>query len=149
MRRVQYKLGRGSRILFLTVLGGLTCLSSGCGGGTSMTPVKGKVTVNGQPMTAGHVIFHPNKDKANTFGGVCVSEINAQGEYTLQTKGKPGAPLGWYKVTVTATEAPPDNTKATTASPINTTYALPDITPLEIEVVEKAPPGKYDLKLGP
>jgi len=149
MRGSQSNLGIKSRILFLTILGGVTCLSSGCKGGTSMTPVSGRVTLNGQPLTKGHVTFHPNKDKGNTFGGVCVGEINAQGEYKLQTNGKPGAPLGWYKVTVDATEKTPDNTKPPTQSLVPRTYALPDITPLEKEVVANASSGAYDIKIGP
>lgn len=137
-----------SRFFFLAVLGGLGCLSSGCGGGSSATPVSGRVTARGQPLTMGHVTFHPNKDKGNTFGGVCVGEINSQGQYTLETNGKPGVPPGWYKVTVAATGATTeDNTKPSTESVVDPTYAVPDITPLEVEVVKNAPSGKYDLKL--
>lgn len=150
MRTAQSPLIRASRILFAVLLASLIYLSSGCGGGAaSLTPVKGRVTLNGQPLTKGHVTFHPNKDKGNTFPGICVGEIGSQGEYTLQTKGKPGAPLGWYKVTVSGTEAPPDNTKATTESPIDNTYALPDLTPLEKEVVANGKPDAYDIKVGP
>lgn len=149
MRKAQSNLKRRSRLLFLAVLGGVSCLSSGCGAGSSMTPVSGRVTVNGQPLTKGHVTFHPNKAKGNTFGGVCVGEINSQGEYTLETNGKPGAPLGWYKITVSAMETTPDNTNPSMQSPVDNTYALPDITPLEKEVVAKASPGTYDVKIGP
>jgi len=143
-------LGFVSRFLFLTVLGGLACLSSGCGDGTpSLTPVSGKVTVNEKPLTSGSVIYYPNSAKGNKFGGLSVGEINAQGEYTLQTNGKPGAPVGAYKVTVSSTGAvTPDNTKPTIKSPVNQQFALPETTPLQVEVVEKAAPGAYDLKVG-
>jgi hypothetical protein len=150
MRTAQSQRRRGSRLLILAILSSLIGLSLGCGDGPSLKPVKGHVTMNGQPLTKGHITFHPNKDKGNTFGQVCVGEIDAQGEYTLQTRGKPGAPPGWYKVTVSATEAPPDNTKLSKGSSVgDTTYVLPELTPLEKEVVANAQPGAYDIKVGP
>src|SRR5262249_8279350 len=139
-----------NRFLLGVTLCGLVWLSSGCGGGAKLTPVSGRVTMNGKPLTSGYVNFRPNKTKGNTFGGEPIGEINAQGEYTLQTKGKPGAPLGAYKVTVSVTgPMTEDNTKATTKSLINPTYGNPDTTPLEVEVVAEPKSGAYDLQIGP
>ncbi len=140
-----------NRILLVVLLGGLLGLSGGCGGGPSQAEVKGHVKLNGQTMTSGVVNFHPDKDKGNTYGGECVGDINAQGEYTLHTtSGKPGAPLGWYKITVSQ-DAPvtPDNTNPSTTSSVNPTYSNVGTTPLNKEVVDKAPPGAYDLDVGP
>ena len=128
-------------------------LAGGCkgGGSSSLYPVTGKVTVNGQPVASGYVSFRPDKKKGNDFGSECVGEIK-NGEYALQTNGKPGAPLGAYKVVVTGGEATtPDNTKVTVESSmtLNATYASADTTPLEVTVVEKPAPGAYDLKLSP
>jgi len=136
--------------LLVLVLGGLTGLIAGCDSGPTLGPVTGRVTVNGKPLTAGWVNFKPDKAKGNKFGGEAIGEINAQGEYTLETLGKKGAPLGKYKVTVSATTATtPDNTTAKPKSLINTTYMHPDTTPLEVEVVTQPAAGAYDLKLTP
>jgi hypothetical protein len=140
----------GKRFLASGALCGLLLLSSGCGGAAAPTPVTGHVTLNGKPMTSGTVTFVPNKAKGNTSGEEPLGEINAKSEYTLQTRGKPGAAPGWYKVTVTSTgPITPDNTSVTTTSIINTTYTNPMTTPLEKEVVEKPAPGTYDLQVGP
>ena len=140
----------GSCILLVVVLGGLLGLG-GCGGGPPLTEVKGHVKLTGQTMTSGVVNFHPDKNQGNTYGGECVGDINAQGEYTLHTTdGKQGAPPGWYKVTVSQ-DAPvtPDNTHPNTKPSINTTYSNVGTTPLKKQVVDKAPPGAYDLEVGP
>jgi hypothetical protein len=141
----------GRRILLFVALGGLAGVS-GCGGDAKLAPVSGRVTMpGGKVLTTGTVIFHPDKDKGNTFGGECVGDINASGEYTLQTRGKPGAPLGAYKVTVSAGADPitSDNTKPSTASLVNTTYSNADTTTITKEVVDKPAAGAYDIAVGP
>jgi len=127
-------------------------LIAGCGGGggPALAPVSGRVTVNNKPVTSGWVTFKPDKAKGNTFGGEPMGEINAQGEYTLSTNGKPGAPLGPYKVTVSSSgPTPPDNTKVKVQNQLNTTYLHPDTTPLEAVVTKEPAAGAYDLKLTP
>mgnify|MGYP003509381870 CR=1 FL=1 len=121
----------------------------GCGGGgEKLTPVGGKVTVGGVPLAAGSVTFHPDSDKGNSSLNIAVGALDAEGTYKLMTGGREGAPLGWYKVTVTA-QAPID---------LNNPYAMPKhlIKPkfsdastsgLAIEVVARPAPGAYDLKL--
>ena len=140
----------GKRFLLCGALCGLLWLSSsGCGGPAS-APVTGHVTLNGKPFTSGTVTFVPDKAKGNTSGEEPLGEINAQGEFTVQSRGKPGAALGWYKVTVNSTGPTTlDNTNPSTTSIINTTYTNPKTTPLEKEVVEKPAPGAYDLQIGP
>jgi hypothetical protein len=99
-------------------------------------------------MTTGWVTLRPDKKKGNTFGGEPRGEINSQGEYTIETNGKPGAPLGAYKVTVVVSPATTeDNTKPEKKIPSNMTYANPETTPLAVEVVKEAAAGAYDLKL--
>jgi hypothetical protein len=123
----------------------------GCGGGMpKLAEVNGHVTVNGKALTSGYVTLKPNKAKGNTFGGEPIGEINGQGEFTIQTNGKAGAPLGAYKVVVSSTGATTeDNTKVKLQSSVNPTYLHPDTTPLTVEVVEKPEAGRYDLKLSP
>jgi hypothetical protein len=139
------------RFVGAILLGGLFAVALGCGGGdTKMVPVSGKVTVNGKALTSGSVTYKPDKKKGNTFGEEPMGEINAQGEYTLSVRGKPGAPPGAYKVIVSSTGATTeDNTKVSAKNTVNPTYLSADITPLEVEVVKDPAPGRYDLKLTP
>jgi hypothetical protein len=139
-----------TRLFGVIVLAALLSLSSGCSGKAKYAPVSGKVTINGRPLTSGYVNFRPDKSKGNEFGGEAVGEINSQGEYTLKTRGQPGAPLGAYKVTVSAGSAiTEDNTRPNTGPLINPTYMSADITPLEKTVVAQPAPGAYDLQLSP
>jgi len=139
----------GVRLVACLTLVALACCV-GCGGGSSLAPVSGKVTYKGgQPVTAGYVTYKPDKAKGNNFGGEPIGEIKSDGSYTLQTKGKPGAPLGAYKVIVSGGETPPDNTKLPTKQTVNATYSHPDTTTLTRDVVAKAAPGAYDLEVTP
>lgn len=124
-------------------------LVAGCGdSGPKLYPVTGKITVNGVPLTAGTVVYNPDKGKGNTFTGVAVGELNSEGVYKLDTNGKAGAPAGSYKITITSTgPVTQDNTKPLAKSPINTGYGLVDTTNLETTVGEK--PGKYDFEVTP
>ncbi len=132
------------------VLCGLVALS-GCGDGAGkLVPVSGKVTVNGKAATSGWVTLKADKSKGNTFTGEPIGEINSQGEYTVQTNGKAGAPLGSYKILVSLSGAiTEDNTKVKSQPHSNPTYLNADITPLKFDVVEKPAEGAYDLKLSP
>jgi hypothetical protein len=108
-------------------------------------PVKGKVTVGGQPLKLGSVTYWPNEAKGNTSKMEAGATINEDGTYELFTKGKAGAPPGAYKVTVVA-QPIPDSTKPTQSkSLVSSTYGSRDTTPLLIEVVENPAPGAYDL----
>jgi hypothetical protein len=114
-----------------------------------LLPVTGKVTIGGKPVTGGSVSYRPDKSKGNTWTGEAGGQINEQGEYTLVTKGQPGAPAGAYKVVVVA--GPPitgDNTKPKASFTIGAIYQSYETTPLNIEVSDKATPGTYDLKVG-
>lgn len=84
------------RIGFVFALFG--CLI-GCGG-SDWGYVTGVVTLEGQPVGPGTLIFDPvGPNRASSTG-----HLNAQGEYTLmsagKTKGKAGAPVGDYRVTI-------------------------------------------------
>jgi hypothetical protein len=70
----------GCLVALLTVIG--------CGG-TEMAKVHGTVKVNGQPVTAGAIRFHPNDGKSKTTGG----EIK-DGQYSVEV------PVGWMKVSI-------------------------------------------------
>jgi len=75
---------------------------AGCGGGPRLAKVTGRVTVVGQPLTTGTIMFHPES------GPTAVGGINADGTYTLSTlKPGDGAVVGAHRVTIEATKVGP------------------------------------------
>jgi hypothetical protein len=143
--------------LFCAVL--LAFAAPGCGdtSGVGRTvPVAGRVTLDGAPWTAAStvIVFKPDTAKGNTQPWEPTGTVDSQGNYTLSTKGRPGAPPGWYKVTVTAVETRPlETTKGprrklpTAKSLLPARYGQAATTPLAIEVVDSPAPDAYDLKL--
>lgn len=132
--------------------------SSGCdSSGVGRTfPVTGKVTVDGQPLTAKTTVllFKPDAAKGNTSSFEPTGTVDADGNYKLATNGKSGAPPGWYQVVVTAREeAAPVHPKAlkqhrpVARSLLSFKYGKVETSGLSIEVVENPAPGAYDLKL--
>jgi hypothetical protein len=134
-------------VRFVLALGlmGLAGAICGCGDSFQLVPVTGKVTVGGKPLASGMVSYRPDRKAGNKFGGEPLGEIK-NGVYTLETRGKPGAPVGKYRVVV-APSGPPDNTKPTVKAEFDPKYSLAEKSGLDIEVVPNAPAGKYDLKL--
>jgi len=116
-------------------------LASGCGkDSVAVVPVRGKVTVDGQPVTSGQVSFIPTS--ADQKGGMSAGQIEGSGDYKIFTGGKEGAPSGKYKVTVTPSMVPTGG-KSMPSTPFNAKYSDVKTTPLTIDV----PSGSYDLKL--
>jgi hypothetical protein len=108
------------------------------------------VAVAGQPLTSGSVSFHPDASRGNTSQHHPTGTINADGTYQLYTTGKKGAPPGWYKVLVFATEKSGPNGGAHPGMPsslVHARYGSEKTTDLVIEVVPQPPPGAYDLTL--
>ena len=65
----------------------------GCGSkDAALFAVKGKVTYKGQPVANAAMTF------AHSGGQMSIGSTDANGEFTLTTFGKPGAPVGQYKV---------------------------------------------------
>jgi hypothetical protein len=100
----------------------------GCGGDKpKLVSVTGKVLHNGQPLTAGSIIFYPDagnsyqKDKPSSL-------LQVDGSFTMKTYPfGDGVPLGTYKVTLAPELA------ARIGRP---DYAKPERTPLSIVVPE-------------
>jgi hypothetical protein len=114
-----------------------------------VVPVKGKVTVDDQPLKHGAVAFHPDTNKGNTTPHEPHGEIDGEGNYTLFTTDRAGAPPGWYRVSVisqtsTATE---QNPYAAPISNIAAKYGDPNTSGLAVEVKAGADPSSYDLKV--
>jgi hypothetical protein len=134
------------------------CLAlMGCaddGVGTTF-PVAGKITLNGQLFTSGTatLVLKPDAARANTTRFEPVGKLDDQGGYTVVTKGKSGAPPGWYKVVVAAYEGTPKHPqkvhdrRAVVRSVLPAKYGSAATTDLAIQVVENPGSGAYDLKL--
>jgi hypothetical protein len=124
---------------------------AGCGGGTkteTFLPVAGKVEYKGKPLATGVVIFTADADKGNTTPHEPRGKIDADGTFTVMTAGKPGAPPGWYRITVVANKPQDEkNPYAVPASLIPKHYADTSKSGLSAEVVASPPPGAYDFVL--
>lgn len=131
-----------SRPVCLFLLG--AAFGAGCKPSVSVTPVSGKVTLNGQPVASGQVSLLPLEEKPGAE--LSAGQIDSSGEYKIYTAGKEGAPLGQYKVTVTPSMMPMGGTKAP-PRPFPAKYSDTKDTPLRIEVVSSPAPGAYDLKM--
>jgi hypothetical protein len=139
------------RLVLISLLSSLLLSCNSDPGNVGKTvPVAGKITLGAQPLHTGTIAFVPNKQKGNPTPHVPGSEIDAEGNYKLITATKVGAPPGWYKVVIVSTEPP--NSKdpfASRKSFIDARYNTAERTPLEVEVVEGAPPGAYDFPVSP
>jgi hypothetical protein len=139
--------------------------SCGCGdrSGVGLTyAVHGKVTLDGKPFNASTtvILFKPDAARGNENQFSPAGGVNQEGDYMLSTKGKKGAPPGWYRVIVTAHEGAVEHPKqaqggAYGAHPRRPTarallpakYGREESSELLIEVVENPAPGAYDLLL--
>jgi hypothetical protein len=120
--------------------------------------VTGRVLFNGEPLQGktGAVVFKPDPLRGNKCTVEAIGTIDTEGNFTLFTKSKAGAPLGQYTVIVTASEpgqAQANNRVATgrnrKAPPplIPARYAHEATSGLTKEVVADPPAGAYDLNL--
>ena len=137
------------RITFLaqTCLLALLALAGGCGAG-SLVPVKGKVTVDGTPLTTGSLVFKPDAAKGNASQVDSSAEISADGSYSLFTRQKEGAPPGWYKVGVVAQgPANPADPYSPQKSLIAERYNNAESSGVAVEVVASPAAEAYDLRL--
>jgi len=133
------------RSLATALLSGLVLVSTiGCGGGPPTIPVTGKVTVDGQPLAKGSLLFKPEeglKIPREPSGTI------ENGDYSISTDGKPGAPLGKYKVVIVAHQEIDSTKPDAVKSPFNAKYSHPYKTDLKVEVVASPAAGAYDFKL--
>lgn len=89
------------RLKILTLLIVMS-VAAGCDRGEKLGRVFGTVTYQGQPVTAGILVF------SNHQAGVhMTAELNSDGTYELQTAGGFGLPLGTYQVAVNPPMAEP------------------------------------------
>lgn len=114
----------------------------GCGESETLYPVSGKVFCNVDPLTGGTVSFTPDATKGNTTKLVPGGKIGADGTYTLISGGRPGAPLGWYKVSI-VTNAPGETPSTVKVPP---RFADPNRSDLTVEVVANPEPDRYNFR---
>jgi hypothetical protein len=113
----------------------------------ALAPVTGKVTVDGHPLTSGQVVLVPEKQEQGKEGALSAGEIKEDGSYEIYTGGKPGAPLGLAKLSVTPKMVPQEGAKGPPKDMFNPKYRDASRSGLKFTVVEKAAAGTYDLKL--
>lgn len=102
-----------ARRYFLGVCLAASAALAGCGGegGPALSPVKGVVKYNGNPVQGASVSF------AYEDGQLAVGSTDASGSFTLTTNGRPGAPLGAAKVGVNKADAAAGGQDMTTMKP--------------------------------
>jgi hypothetical protein len=138
-------------------------LIAGCGEAEPLVyPVQGLVTVDGHSIHADIATINlvPDKDKGNTTTLLPTGYLNKEGAYTVYyAKGKKGAPPGWYKVQIVASqlgEGPPISTPRPEGAPpapppppplFDSKFTRAENSGLVFEVVKNPAPGAYDLKL--
>jgi hypothetical protein len=121
---------------------------AGCGPSETFVPVEGQVKAAGKPLVKGTVILYADTSKGNTTKQEPRGSIEADGRYKLISHPHEGAPPGWYKVAVIATEpSDPKNPYSVPRSLIPEKFGKPDESRLTLEVRKEAPPGAYDFDL--
>ncbi|MFM8251014.1 MAG: hypothetical protein ACKOBW_05370 [Planctomycetota bacterium] len=89
-------------LLLIAMVIGVIAPTAGCGSANrpQLVPVTGRATLQGQPLTAGAIIFHP--DSANSFQDDKPSSLlQVDGSFTIKTfPFGDGVPPGKYKVTL-------------------------------------------------
>jgi hypothetical protein len=124
---------------------------AGCKGGDAnlptLAPVKGKVTLDGNPVTSGQVTLYPLAVEKGKEAGLSAGHIDSSGNYEIFTGGHAGAPLGQAKITVSPSMVPQPGAKSPSKTDYNPKYREVSRTPLTYTVVENAAAGTYDLQL--
>jgi hypothetical protein len=109
--------------------------------------VKGTVTMDGNPLTTGSLVFKPDASKGNQSTFEPAGQIGADGSYVLFTGPKEGAPLGWYNVGLVAQELNAADPYAAPKSLIPAKYADAASSGVAVEVVESPAAKAYDIQL--
>jgi hypothetical protein len=90
------------RTTALALVGVLLMLCAGCDRPPTLIKVRGKVTLNGQPLRSGTIVFAPDEERG-VHGPLSFAVLDQEGAFELITDAGPGAVAGWHRVTV----APP------------------------------------------
>jgi hypothetical protein len=143
-----------TRLLPWLVCAFLAAVLASCGEdkiGKTLT-VTGKVTLGGEALPSGIVTFTPDAEKGNKGNFNPTGTIGADGNYTLHTDTKDGAPPGWYKVSINTNMPPASKDMKPGETPpqpvaINPNYNDPNRSGIRIEVTESPAANAYDIPL--
>jgi hypothetical protein len=117
---------------------------AGCSGSGKESEVSGKVTLDGQPVGPGAVVFAPVEGQTNPADGA----IQLDGSYFLKTSREVGLKPGTYNVSVSVFDQPevkPGERSMVPAKLITPQkYADTETSGLEFTVE----PGKNDIDIG-
>lgn len=117
----------------------MSLVASGCGSDkvSGLAPVTGTVTYQGKAVDGAGVTFIPD---GGGLTGVGVTD--AQGKFTISTRGQPGAQIGSCKVSVSKKSAPgapaAPGSSATSASPLTAPPPGGELSPEEQAKVKAA-----------
>lgn len=142
-----------SRIV-ASILIAVCAAAVGCGGGPDLPPAyptKGKVTVQGAPLSGYLVSFVSSDGKSGAS-----AYVGADGSYSLETlDGRPGCEAGKYKIVIRpgteAAQAAMKNMMSGAKGPpkmeskVPATYSAAGTSPKEVEV--KAAPNVIDIAI--
>lgn len=124
-------------------------LATGCGPNPEkLVPVSGKITIQSAPLPYGTITLVPDLAAGNKTKLQPLGKIGADGSFSLETDGKPGAPVGPYLVGISSIKpsTPEDGYKP----PIwaaSQEYLDPNKSGLKLNVVESPAAGAYDIPL--
>lgn len=122
----------------------------GCGSSTAvkLAPVSGKVTIQDMPLPYGRILLKPDAAQGNTSTSEPSGEIKSDGTFSLETDGKPGAPLGAYRVTIFSIKpsTPEDGNKPPVWA-ASQDYSNPEKSGLTLKVVENPAADAYHFAL--
>jgi len=137
------------------------CVLTGCGRGSSspsLSPVSGRISVEGVPVSEGVVTFVPLPN-SGTSGPAFTADIREDGTFELQGPGgASGAIPGQYRVVI---QTPPISSAELMQSPrtgklkrsdyvqnspIPKTYQSPQSTPIKVTVAQETE-NRFDLQL--
>jgi hypothetical protein len=136
---------RGARMLKLGMIT-LMCLPAAVGcqrGAAALAPVTGKVAYKGYALQGGTIVFTRDSTRGEN-GPLAFGKINHDGTYQLYTADVPGAPAGWYRVTVMSLAAP--GTLFNSYSSLPDKYRDPQSSELACEV-KAYKPNSIDFNL--
>lgn len=77
-------------------------LSGGCGSKVAEpgpATVRGRVTLNGQPIAGGLIVFTPNPERGGS-GKPASAETGPDGGFALRLNAATAIPPGWYRVSL-------------------------------------------------
>ena len=118
---------------------GAMSLAGGCGSNAppGAATVRGRVTLNGQPVAGGLVVFTPDAQRGGA-GKPARAETGPDGGFALRLDASQHIPAGWYRVALAPAPVVPDPLAATRGPVFPAKLARPDLSGLEREVQ----PGK-------